>query len=357
MVGVKRRAGLFVTDVCGNTCCVVRSIPYQDETCFNSAYRKTPLSICTKQFPPTRCMLNDERPDVYGGPDSRWRCDDTQRIQSVDCSNVFLEMIQIPRGLKEKGDTDLVSTAVREFCEETLCANDTLYVSTDPMDLYWYDAGDRWSYTIYTATVDSRFYFAFNTSAMRPVDVTFRCSPYSTFTYRLHTAAVSLTRTGGTIGCVVVMNTTDYVDYMRKVQLAHYGENNYLALLARIEKHCSTFTSVFRGFKIPAAVQGSASVTSSPSIASDSSAAGNIPPLNASQNQICPAWVANGGSVNRVATENRRETVHTISRRIRDCIKDNRDIYVNAIDLCAYSSTLRNACLRWRWSSYWRNAQ
>lgn len=325
MGGIKKRAGLFVTDKSGNTCCIIRSVPYREKADEeSSSHRNFSLPIYYPWYNSDSNITGNKR---------------SPHIPSVNCDDVFLEMIQIPRGMKEKGDKDLLHTAVREFCEETLCANNPLYVSDEPIELFWEDGGNKWSYNIYIAKVDSYFYFAFDPSAMQTVDLKFPQSTDNTRTYRLHTAAINLTRTGDTICCLVVMNTLDYVHYMQNVQLPHYGANNYSQLLAKIEKQSFPQTSdykadsvnVYKDFSTTSATKSTGSCTDE--------TLSNLNNFNDSDYRA----------------ENKGTTVRTISPIIHDSVKDNRDIYLNLINFPAYSSALENSYMRWQWSSHWNN--
>jgi len=283
MGGSKERAGLFIVDSAGNTCCLIRSLPYDKEMYRWRRYNKqkqhkthpverrcnramqhtseetsmdgtgikmdavdeakeghesnvetvTSSTITSKQGEVRRPRrLHRIRPNAY---DEFSRTEQLRkRWPSFVLPHPFLEMIQIPRGMKERCDKDLMQTAVREFREETLCANSPLHVQDDPITLYWFDDGKRWTYTIYIATVQSRLYFAFDTSVMARAELSVLGDNDTPQSYRIYTTVVSRCKYTKMTNRLVVMKISDYVHYMCNHQLSYYGDNNYIELFGRI---------------------------------------------------------------------------------------------------------------------------
>ncbi|KAG8314662.1 hypothetical protein J6590_087500 [Homalodisca vitripennis] len=271
MANAKKRAGLFVLDAAGNTCCVARSLPYHVS--------------------------------------SRRTCDERQKQRENCRPDVFLEMFQIPRGMKERGDRDLIETATREFCEETLCVNSPLFVLDEPTQLYWNDAGKRWSYTIYIAKTRHRLYFAFDPSRMVTTVLNLSGVSDDFHSYTVHTTPVSYARSDGTVNRLVVINVMDYIDYMRNCQLHCYGENNYAILLEKLSEQCVALTpeGVF----------------------------------------YCPTSVTDG-AVKEIPT-----ITPEIFQSIKNCQKNSQDVYAHDIDIAAYSNESNNKYFYGRWKSFW----
>lgn len=174
---MKKRAGMFVVDVNGNTCCVIRSLPYD-----NDHTNADVVGIVPKCQEGGDCQTNDVgdcQPSSDGACTGRITTDDGRNCSSsttikfsANRYTSFLEMIQIPRGSKERFDTDLMYTAVREFYEETLCANNTFEVFKEPFTLYWDDGGKRWTYYIYIAFIrDEPLYFSFRPNYISVVNI------------------------------------------------------------------------------------------------------------------------------------------------------------------------------------------
>jgi hypothetical protein len=148
-------------------------------------------------------------------------------------ADAFLEKIQIPRGNREIGDKDLMSTAIREFSEETLCQNKHVYIYNKPFVLYWTDANSVWSYNIFVGCTDDEMMFSFESKTLKPLYLSvdnnesyFRC-------WTRPVAKESEDECGRNI---LIMSLRDYMDYMKKVQLKFYeGQNNYIEFFKYVE--------------------------------------------------------------------------------------------------------------------------
>lgn len=252
MCGANKRAGLFILDRAGNTCCVIRSRPYIE-------------------------------PSGGGG------------------GGAFLEMIQIPRGQRERSDADLLGTALREFCEETLCANRIVSVLEEPVALYWDDGGKRWSYDIFIAFADDLLYFAFDPGRMRKTDAAF-CGGGKTRNYTFFTADISRTA-DGVRNNLIVMHVSDYLDYMKNCQLVCYGENNYDVLF----RHLATY-AVDR-------VLNAFSYGSAPSL---------------------------------------KKRVTIMTHRMYGSIRSNGEEYTQTVEKSVYTVCDKNRDMRRRWYRWWR---
>lgn len=237
MGGVKKRAGLFVIDVNGNTCCIIRSTPYalSDRNIGRYSRKYTVNMIFNRNaIDNDRIVLLDSGDDgikTVSNDD-----DESYTFEEYNINSSFLEMIQIPRGSKEQIDEDLMYTAVREFYEETLCANNKLEIYTEPFKLYWEDDGKRWTYSIFIAnTKGEPLYFSFEPGQMQNVNYVQNNNNSSTlnYSYSLHIAKISR-QMMDVYNSMVIIDVRDYIHYMQHCQLEHYGNNNYMDFLSRI---------------------------------------------------------------------------------------------------------------------------
>lgn len=184
-------------------------------------------------FDPKRRICCVWRSHRYDGEVPNWRYE----------SNSGVEQLQLPRGMRDKCDKSIFETAVREFYEETLCANSSLRVinSEEPFILYWFDRGQKWEYQIYVATVDEPFYFSFNPQLPTPFrhgsdmadnDVAKNSESFNGLVMQ------NVSRTTDYVyNCVAVIHWKDYVNYMNQVQLKFYsGPNNYNQLFKHVDE-------------------------------------------------------------------------------------------------------------------------
>lgn len=229
MGGAKKRAGLFVVDVNDKTCCVIRSIPYVYENGANGD--RIPSLWSSVNGRTTAPVVADDESngviaDGNGNGSGKMGCCGGDKMRSGS----FLEMVQIPRGTRERFDASLMYTAIREFYEETLCANRRLYVYNEPFKLYWDDGGRRWTYHIYVALIkNEHLYFAFKPNHMTEIGET---------NVGRDAFAAKLSRSvNGSLNSIVVLGVDEYINYMRNSQLTHYGENNYNELFACIMRY------------------------------------------------------------------------------------------------------------------------
>lgn len=354
MGGTKKRAGLFVIDSAGNTCCVIRSSPYGNyQTYAQEQITLKPVRKCDDesswwnlrdQHDTRRCGERKQQnlrttldQQIALKPTPRWfeeRRDDNKTViwQSGHndnethpvASQSFLEMVQIPRGLKEKYDKDLLQTATREFCEETLCINSPLYINCEPVQLFWNDNGKRWSYNIFTAVVQTRFYFAFDPSEMCTSDFTVQGASGDYHTYRLHTSVISVSTYTGIKNRLVVMKVTDYIDYMKKCQLQHYGENNYFHLFERLElMRTNSFNETNDGEILK------------PNIG-----------------EAMKMLVQTKDNNQRRCDAHLRE-YYTVSPAMYRDIQNSDDVYMQRFDRSVFSSVNKNVLMKKRWGTFW----
>lgn len=343
MGGVKR-AGLIVVDCAGNTCCVIRSGPYGavreqksdvDESERQKQLAYQPLdstSAKRKQninFIPSENTMNQsiQQPKKHK-PRS---IPHTSETPTWRLYQPFLEMVQIPRGTREKHDKDLLHTAVREFCEETLCANNPLYVKNEPVKLYWDDCGKRWTYNIYIAFVKSSLYFAFKPSFLKETYMTVLGVTGRYHTYRLHTTTVSkqVVSTGTATNVtnrLVIMKMLDYIEYMRNCQLQYYGENNYSLLFEKVEELSSLV------FKKEAEVIDTF--------------INNVNSGSSSSEDNC--------LVVSFEQDNSFEEYPTITPTIYKCMKNNIDVYLQRFERSVYSVLCKNKTMEKCWLLFWK---
>lgn len=350
MGGVKR-AGLIVVDCAGNTCCVIRSGPYsavgEQTSDVDKSNRKKQLPDQPLETKKEQQIINPIPSDITTKgsknicvkkpikpkPKSIFHTSGKQPCETPTWRlyQPFLEMVQIPRGTREKHDKDLLHTAIREFCEETLCANNPLYVKNEPVKLYWDDCGKRWTYNIYIAFVKSSLYFAFKPSFLKETYMTVLGVTGRYHTYRLHTTTVSKqavstqTSMGSTnvTNRLVIMKTLDYIEYMRNCQLQYYGENNYSLLLDKVEE---LFSFVFQ--KRLEAVSN---------FIDDSSSAGE-------ENSLVSSSVPDASF----------EEYQTMTPIIYKCMKNNIDVYLQRFERSVYSVECKNKIMEKCWLLFWK---
>lgn len=312
MGGTKKRAGLFIVDRDGNTCCVLRYTPYVPFIKRSVTQTSTPTARDVKQQCPSSPVI--ENPGQG------------ENIESDTVDSTFLEMMQIPRGSKERNDSDLIYTAVREFCEETLCANSFARVSESPIRLYWDDCGKRWVYNIYVATVNTRLYFAFDPKYMYRKTLT-SCAGNGN-RYTVYEARIISDEMTHVYSKVVVLRISDYIHYMLFNQLRAYGDNNYedffYSLIrsgtltcdesSRIERYLNIYSTMKRG------------------------------PCNTTPSNTAITRIVSGARTINVVTEN-----------MYRCIKHNRDRYCITFFRSAYSNMYNNTNMKHRWHQYWRS--
>ncbi len=187
----KSKAGLFLIDRNNNVCFIVRYKPYKN--IYN-----------TKNY--KQCMSN---------------------------SDVFLEKIQIPRGNRESKDRDLMSTAIREFSEETMCQNKYVYIYNKPFVLYWTDANTVWSYNIFVGCTDDEMMFSFDASTLKSIRLSFNSSHHH---FRCWTRRVAKESERDCERDLLIMSLNDYVNYMNDIQLKCYkGKTNYIDFFKFLE--------------------------------------------------------------------------------------------------------------------------
>ncbi len=149
-------------------------------------------------------------------------------------ADAFLEKIQIPRGNYEIGDKDLMSTAIREFSEETHCQNKYVYIYNKPFVLYWTDANSVWSYNIFIGCTDDEMMFSFESKTLKPLSLYVGNNKVSHF--QCWTRPVAKESEDECGRNILVMSLNDYIDYMKKVQLKYYeGQNNYIDFFKYVE--------------------------------------------------------------------------------------------------------------------------
>lgn len=296
MGGSKKRAGLFVLDPNGNTLCVVRSAPYKGISSTNTdndGDNKLKIRLVD-------CCGVDETPL-------------TDPMLQTWSLRPFLEMLQIPRGTRERGDSCLADTALREFCEETLCANKTITLSDDvPTELKWTDDGKCWKYDIFIARTRELLYFAFDPSSMRRVNMhVSKPDGESTLNdrdYTFYTCAISRT-SDGVIHHLVVINTKDYIDFMVNYQLKFYETHNYNTLFEKLL---------------------------------------SVSPIEGRLTLPSPGDVPTGGKKKKIVK-------NVVSPEMYKRVKSNRDLYVIKFDLTVYSSSDKNSQMFKIWSGWWWN--
>lgn len=140
---------------------------------------------------------------------------------SINVFNVFLEMIQIPRGSSESKDHSILHTAIREFREETKCISKNINVYSDRVTLKWNDGGTQWEYEIFIGKVDDVFKFDGKRHDIRPcmIKVLKTNARYKCFvdTYTLRNPWCET---------LIIMNIYDYYKFMINEQLENYKEHS-----------------------------------------------------------------------------------------------------------------------------------
>lgn len=146
---------------------------------------------------------------------------------SINVFNVFLEMVQIPRGSCESSNDSMLHTAVREFRDETKCKSKNINVYSDCVTLSWEDCGTCWTYKIYIGRLDDMFKFDYDRQDIRPcvINVSKTNTRYNCFV-DARTLRNQWSET------LLIMNIYDYYKFMVNEQLPNY--NNH----ASVYKKC-----------------------------------------------------------------------------------------------------------------------
>lgn len=146
-------------------------------------------------------------------------------------TSVVVERISIPRGHAHFADSNSLTTAIREFVEETKLVPKAMYVYDETFTLTWTDDDREYSYIIYIGCI--------STNDM--LKEAYPCSEYIN-------SAIKTTKNGLEIEFtpyrgknyeerrkLVIIAMNDYIHYMNKYQVGLYTKSNYIEFLQFIK--------------------------------------------------------------------------------------------------------------------------
>lgn len=172
-------AGLFLIDSNYDVCLIMRKFPYDD--------------------PMMAVKIRKKNDRIF-----------------INTFNTFLEMIQIPRGAHESKDKSMMTTALREFREETKCMSRNINMYKNFVDLSWNDGGDKWDYRIYIGRIYTPFEFNKMFHDFRPciINISKNNNKYE--------CKIDMNSMDTRHEILVVMNINEYYRFMVNEQLSNY---------------------------------------------------------------------------------------------------------------------------------------
>lgn len=143
----------------------------------------------------------------------------TKKIHKVvvNAFDTFLEMIQIPRGAYEPTDESMITTALREFREETKCQSRNINLYKNFVDLSWTDDGDQWNYRIYVGKIFQPFEFTKSVHDFRPcvINISKNNNKYK--------CKIDINSLDKQHEILLIMNINEYYKFMVNEQLPNYN--------------------------------------------------------------------------------------------------------------------------------------
>lgn len=173
-------AGLFLFDENFNVCLIMRKFPYDDPMLSVKFIEKNNLIV-------------------------------------INTFKTFLEMIQIPRGAYEPDDTSMLTTAIREFREETKCKNQNISMYKNYVDLSWSDNGVQWDYRIYIGRITTDFEFDKSVHDFR------QCIINVSINNNKYRCMIDVNSMKKHHEILVIMNINEYYKFMINEQLMNYA--------------------------------------------------------------------------------------------------------------------------------------